>query len=745
MIFTISEAPSWGFLPPIDPLISGIVVLALLALCVRDLRRGVTAAAVARLALRVASGACLGVILAGPGRWIVPDSPGKPGLSILIDRSRSMGVADAGTGRTRLETMKRGWLTAQAVERLAAASELSLIAVDEHAEAIPHADAAMLAPEGGRSLLVSALSGVVGRSRLSGRPSPTHALLLSDAVDTEGLALASLAEDARTAAVRVHAVLPVGAPGPGTPYIEADFDRAWVRAGESAALQVDLSGCGLVGVRARLVIRESGPDGPVIAERLVTLGARQRIGVGITPRVEVPPGDVALARYFMRLDSLPSGRGSDSESAASIQVVGRRLRVVIFENEPCWDTRFFSDALAAEPDIEVTTVYSLDGPSRGEGVLPVAAQRFRVTQIVPGVDSITRTVGAPPPTTPESLEPFDLVVLGRHVGSMLPVDTLAHLRVLIEDRGRAALFLRGPDESEPLAWASPFAGGFTERLLRASMIEIKPSLVTGVSLALGVRSVPVLSGTLTPSAGILASMNGEPLIVESHSGAGRIGTVLADGLWRACMSPEESSAAVRRLWAALAHRLVSGGDVPPGAAASLALDRTRCAPGDPVKVIVRTRDGRVNLAGARLRVTKPDGSTEELALSGEAGGAPGKWTAVIIPALQGEYPLRLELPGSSDGAPGSTLESTLSVRVRDVEMRDTTPRRADAEAIASATAGRVWPIDALDEFVDLLKRETIAREGTPRFEPMWDSPWVFVLIVSLLSAEWWWRRKGGLP
>lgn len=731
---TSTAMTDWDFIPPIDPFITVSIALMIVGLGIRDLLRNTSVPAIARLALRVLAVAGLALLLLGPGRWIVPAAPDKPDVTILIDRSRSMSIADA-TGCSRLESLKRAWLNDASLRALQSSANVSLLAIDEHAERIPLNQAASLAPEGGQSKVASAVAGTIARTRRASHNDSNHLLLLSDAADTDGLTLAALAPEARSARLRPHIVLPESAPGHGETRMDAAFDRTWVRAGEPARLRIDLSDS--APAFARLIVRESSDDGPIAAEQSLSLGARQRIDLELTPPSAVEPGGIALARYIVSIE--PSAEGGARPSAtASIQVVGRRLRVVLFERDPSWDTRFFADALAAEPDIELTTVYSLDGPARA---LTDAPPRLRITTIVPGLDTVTRTLGTPAPDTPESLEPFDLFVIGRNVPSMLPSATLAHLRSLIMERGRAALFLRGPEDSAPLLWASPFIEPPTDRTIIAPIIAFEPALVPRGSPAIEVAELNLQLGTLAPAVGTLATAGNQPLIVEAPLGTGRVGTVLADGLWRASMS-DEQSAAIRRLWVTLAHRLASGADVPPGAAASLALDRTESAPGESVKVIVRTREPRMDLSKSSIGISGPDRSLARRTLTRDPANA-SKWTVHISPALPGGYTLQLTLPASPDGRRPATLESALSVRIRDIEMRDTTPRRADAEAFASAASGRVWPLDSFDEFIDFLRRETTAREGTPRFEPLWDNPWVLIVIVSLLSTEWWWRRREG--
>ncbi|MBL8746251.1 MAG: VWA domain-containing protein [Phycisphaerae bacterium] len=732
---------TWGVQPGIDPLFSAGLVAALFLLGVWEWRRGAGAGSLSRFAMRLFAAGLCGAVLMGPGRWIVPMTPDPPEVTVLVDRSRSMGLADR-TGCTRLESVKRGWLSDDALARLGAAARLSVIAFDEQAQTIPPGEAATLASDGNRSRVADAVSGVIAQSGRARGSSPAHVLLLSDGIDTDGRMLASLAPGAREAGVRVHAVAPLGIEGEEDVSIEARFAQPWTRTGEPVPLHIDVSAGGSGDETGRIIVREASRDGVIIAERPVTLDARRRVVIDVTPSVEVPRGGITAARYVVQLDRTAGGRAV-SESAASIQVVGRRLRILLIEGEPSLDTRAVADALSADAEVELTTVYSLDGVQSRPPPLPGVPRRLRVTRIVPGVDSVTRTVGGAAPTNPEALGEFDLFVVGAGAASILTDEAFAALRRLVEEDGRGLLLLRCDDVPGALGWASPFAGEVNEREMESARIEVRGGVAGDGAIDLWVDSLRMLSGALVPSATAVARADGEPLIVERILGAGWVGGTLGSGLWRGSAADEGSEDSSRRMWAGLCRRLASGGEVPPGAEASLALDRMLASPGEAVRVIVRTRGSRVDLHATPIRITRPDGSVEARNLARD-GAEPTRWTGTVDAALPGEYSVRVDLPIHSDGSPGARLESSLTVRDTDVEMIPAAPRRHDLEAISAATGGRVWPMDGCDGFVEFLAQDRVARAGSRRFDPMWDSPWMFAAIVSLLCGEWWLRRRGGL-
>lgn len=743
----MTPAPStWSFMPGIDPALIGLLALALLAPAVREVLRARSAAAAGRFAIRAASITSICLLLGGPGRWTTLVDSVRPEVVLLVDRSRSMSVHDGDAGCPRLASMQQSWLTESNRARLAAAATTTLYAVADTTEPLPAGDIESLQPSGSRSRLAAGIAALVSAGRAPAGARSLDLVLLSDGIDTEGSPLGSLASAAKSAGARIHAVVPSGGAGPGDTSLDASFDRPWIVAGEDATLRLDIAESGYAGASARLTVRERSGEGPIVAERTVTLGPRQTVEMKLHPAAEQANGSVTLARYAATLEPQPGeALAANNLDSAFVQILPKRLRVVLFEGEPSWDTRSFSDALAAEPEIELTTVYRLEPPAAAAG-----GPRFRVTRITPGLERIRRTIDADAPLTADALDAFDVFVFGRRAGVILSADSIAHIRMLVEDRGRSALLLRGPDAPpSPLDWASPFLGiaeiqTLLWPTLRATDLEsaLPPTRIAELRCTLGALRLAATSVVVADRG---PADEPAPIFIEMRVGSGRIGALAAEGIWRAGVSGDAGRAAARRLWAGWVRRLAYGSDVPPGAPAYLALNTLEAVPGEPITAVVRTRRESLDLTRVPLTIRRPDGVELDAPLTREPGTS-AKWTTTFRMESEGDHFVQLRLPMESADTPATTTESMFTVKERDAEMLETTPRRADLESLTEPTGGRVWAPTAADAdaFVDELARRAVARQAPPRFEPLWDRPWVLAIVFGLLTSEWWLRRRGGL-
>ena len=80
-----------------------------------------------------------------------------------------------------------------------------------------------------------------------------------------------------------------------------------------------------------------------------------------------------------------------------------------------------------------------------------------------------------------------------------------------------------------------------------------------------------------------------------------------------------------------------------------------------------------------------------------------------------------------------------------LEMRwRTLSLAADLDRIARATGGQVVTASDLEDFVTTLPNRR-AEFTEPYVRPVWHEPWVFLLAIACLTAEWGLRRWKGLP
>ena len=79
-----------------------------------------------------------------------------------------------------------------------------------------------------------------------------------------------------------------------------------------------------------------------------------------------------------------------------------------------------------------------------------------------------------------------------------------------------------------------------------------------------------------------------------------------------------------------------------------------------------------------------------------------------------------------------------------LEEARTLPDSATLAAVARVSGGRVTPASGAGRWARGLPTRVLARSRTESVR-LWESPWVFALVVGALSLEWAWRRRRGLP
>ena len=134
----------------------------------------------------------------------------------------------------------------------------------------------------------------------------------------------------------------------------------------------------------------------------------------------------------------------------------------------------------------------------------------------------------------------------------------------------------------------------------------------------------------------------------------------------------------------------------------------------------------------------------EVTLASRGGGS-GLFEGTIDGLADGEYVLRLEAPEDpTQEIPPDPVELTLRVSTTyNAEMANLSGDEYFLRRIAESSGGQFLTLDQLDT---LPRRLADSRQKlNPLVEyPLWDSPYLFVLVLACLSAEWALRKKFGL-
>jgi hypothetical protein len=244
-----------------------------------------------------------------------------------------------------------------------------------------------------------------------------------------------------------------------------------------------------------------------------------------------------------------------------------------------------------------------------------------------------------------------------------------------------------------------------------------------------------------------------PALVEQRFGQGRVAALLIGDLWRwGLRRVDEKDDDLPKAWRQTVRWLVA--DVPkrvevtPVTAASDAGgDAATDGGADAAAVTLRVqvRDpayAPLDNATVKVRVTGPDGKTVDL--TGEPSDRErGVYAATYVPRIAGAYRAAVTAT-AADGSDVSAAQTGWTSDPAADEFATLPPNVTLLERLARETGGQLVDKGSIDSFIAALPTRH-AEITEPYVQPVWHSPWVFLVAIACLAGEWGLRRWRGLP
>jgi len=640
---------------------------------------------------------------------------GRPHLVVLLDRSRSMELpaAPGGEPRARLAEravaeIARAWRGRATVEVRAFAASLA-----PDSAGTPRRDATALGDA------LAALAASPAGERAGG------VVVVSDgAVNAGDDPVAA----ARALGLPVHAVV-VGEPA-GLDRAVAGIDASIsARAGEITPVRVRVSATDARGVPIGVALRDGARE---LARTTVVAPGD---GAEVTAEFRVTPTRPGLAVWTAQVDSI-GGEITTANNArqVAIEVSPGRIGVLVLTAGLNWDLTFLRRALLGDSSLKVTT-WARDRDSwrsleEGRRGAPSAADLRGQAVVV--LDALSpASAGA---ELDQALATFvrgggGLLLLGgrepglaRYAGGSLGTDLA--LRYDPAAVGRGGMPAPTPESRELLAWDDDMARGELAWRAAAPLSDLAP---------------------IVPSAGdrvlIGTAGGGPPIMISRRIGRGQALLVNGTGLWRWSLAPGDELAAERgrRLWRRIARWLA---EPVQGEPLRVRPERWLTATGEPVRLFATLQDDAFRpVAGALVEA--------EVAASGGASrkvrfepGAAGSYVATLDDLPPGRF--RVSARAARGGRELGRASTELAVDRWSLEEARTEPDSATLAAVAQASGGRVASSTHVARWARTLPAHALTR-GRSESLRLWESPWVFALVVGALSVEWLVRRRRGLP
>jgi hypothetical protein len=425
-----------------------------------------------------------------------------------------------------------------------------------------------------------------------------------------------------------------------------------------------------------------------------------------------------------------------------VKVLAQRLRVLAISGSPGWDYRYLRNALSRAPHIDLREALIVPGSS----VLAVPPRDILEQDVVLLWDVARDAL---------SLSQWDAIsrLVHDRGGSVVLVPGISHLRQQWSDHVMADLLPYDPRATKPIwrIWPgeSPYYHAIPSRegeTLAALRLEDSVDLsrrrwndLPGFYQYMAIADLKPGTKVLMVERESLA-----PLLTENRVGNGR---ALFLGMnetwrWRFKLGPRVQD----RFWLQLVRHAADEPYALVSGRLAADVDRVVIRPGDSVRVRARlVQRTAADVLPERLSVYLMHGGEylRGAHLEPVGGSGSGRYASVISDLAPGQYDVIVSGPTED----GMANDISIPVRVEpnaEAELADVSGDREFLRRLAEASGGRCIDLAEVPSLPGMLAEVRERQPPRVRELSLWDSPLLFVFVVSCLAAEWAIRKRVGL-
>jgi len=666
-------------------------------------------------------------------------------LAVLLDDSRSMRLKDV-DGGTRLAAEQQLLADSSAlVRRLSERFALRFFRFG--ADAHPATGTSVLTGNGTRSDLASALNST--REELAGLPL-SGVIVMTDGADNGGGDIGASLLALRARRVPVYTI------GVGQERFTRDIAVERVAAppsilaGASTIVEAVIS---LRGVRGEKTTVSVEANGRIVTAEETTLPERGDVA---RVRLRIPamaPGTYRLAVKAKALDKETVVENNELHTV--LEVRPGPARILYVEGEPRPEFAFMRRAVASDSSLQVV------------GLMRSAEKKYLRLGVRDSMELVTGF-----PTSREELFQYRGIIIGSIEASFFSGEQMRMISEFVNARGGGLLalggrsaFAEGDFNGTPISDVLPLALDRTKADTGAppTVLKVRPTQAGLIHAALQLRgseassaarwdSLPPLTSVNrlgNPRSGATVLLSGRvpetnvdvPVLTFQRYGRG-VSAILGvqdSWLWKMDTSISVDDQTFNTFWRQLLRWLVEA--VPDQV--DIAAVPGRVGPGESVTLRAHVNDSAfvdVNNALVSAHITSPTGRVTDVPLEWSLR-EDGSYTGKFVPDEPGVYTMVAESRRGRDttrSVPSALLADDQGADVEQAELRSPLLRR-----IAQETGGRYYPASEAGRLPDDVVF-TDAGVTVRDARDLWDMPIVFLLLATLLGAEWAYRRWRGL-
>jgi hypothetical protein len=438
--------------------------------------------------------------------------------------------------------------------------------------------------------------------------------------------------------------------------------------------------------------------------------------------------------------ALPLYRETESSNNSAItylNVLDDKLRVLLLEGEPYWDTTFLQRSLMRNDKIDL------------DAVIQFAPGKLRRIRKTAGQDDLKL------PATRDEFEAYDVILLGAKTGELLLQEQQAALVDAVREGGGVVVCLRGRTDLdpsaaailEPVVWedTAPVTGDlYVQREGRSlAPFQLLNTFRSGqrvlppLTSMLRIKERPPLAASLAVTRDNAAQVAADVFI---HRPVGR-GQSLALGARDWWQWAFQSADAARdglfdRFWDQIIVWLLASSEHVSGAQHRLRASTANLPLGQEVFLRLQFKNDSKPAGPPTLDISTGEDTPVPVTMT--ATDNPLQFEARYVPPKIGRWRAQVKLPD------GTEQSARFMVFEENREATEVAADRTYLKKLAESSGGRMLEAAEVKPFIASLKDALRPGEARYRLISLWDRAWVLYLILSLLALDWYLRRRWGL-
>lgn len=699
------------------------------------------------LALRAVAIVIVVVLLFRPGFTYYKELKEKPGLVFLLDRSKSMSIADDASGAARFvlarQQVEKWWA------RLKDDFDLSLVEFSERAQPVEKIEQlAAVEPDGPATSISRAL--VLAVSKVPQRATGA-AILLSDGLHNSAR---SPLEIASKMGMPVHTVGVGASLRSNAAYRDLQVtgvdcaDRLMLN--NKAQITASIEGIGLAGHITKVFLDDGGQQILATELTLDDLEGSQKV------TFEFVPATKGRHAYTVRVPPAATEKIIENNQRSAVtMVVESGIRVLYVEGTLRGEYGALVDRfLARDPDLQFCALVQ----TRKN----VFLQRSNIADL--------KLAGIP--SDAQTLAKFDVFILGDLDATFVRPAQQELIARRVEE-GAGLVMLGGYHSLGPGGYeGTPIGKLLPVRLGGRDVGQVDDAFLPILTPEAAVHPIFANIGSFFPTKNLGPKTAGLPpldgctrveaarpgaTVLATHAAGGAEMPVLAVqpvGKGRTCVFTGDTTrkwqqgpramdqeSPFLQFWGQTVRWLAGRSqNVESQASVVAATDKGYYEPEEPVRIEATVRDQRgegTNEAGVTAEVVGPGTRPEKVALSVQSG-APGHYAGTFEPRAAGKYQVVVEARVGEAVLKAEKLNVDVGRPNLEFEKLDLDERTL--ARIAADSGGRYVHISTADHLVDQLDKTQRKRRQYQERRLYWP-PGLWVIFVTALTAEWALRKR----